>query len=68
MGVPGVVPGGTKDGGASFGASWDGPGEPLGCFWRYGEIPGSVPRDQNAAFSLVLMGFLICHVFVHDFS
>ena len=35
LGVPGGVPGGTRDAGASLGASWNGPGEALGCFWRY---------------------------------
>ena len=32
--------GGTKNGGCSRGASWDGPGRPLGCFWRYWAILG----------------------------
>ena len=63
LGVPGGVPGGTKNGGGSLGASWAGPGEALGCFWRYGVILGSVLRDQNVVISFVLEGFLICHVF-----
>ena len=61
--VPGGVPGGTKNGGGSLGASWDGPGGALECFWRYGPILGSVLRCQKVAISLVLEGFLICHVF-----
>ena len=32
LGVPGGVPGGTKNGGGPLGASWDGPGRPLGWF------------------------------------
>ena len=32
LGDPGAVPGGTKNGGTSPGASWDGPGKPSGCF------------------------------------
>ena len=63
LGGPWEVPGGTKNRGGSLGASWDGPGRPLGCFWRYGAILGSVLRDQNAVISLVLDGFLRCHVF-----
>ena len=63
LGGPWEVPGGTKNGGGSLGASWDGPGEALRCFWRYGPILGSVLRCQNVAISLVLEGFLICHVF-----
>ena len=57
-GVPGVVsgdPGGTqgrrKNGGGSLGASWDGPGSPLGWFWRYGAILGSVLGGQNDVIS-----------------
>ena len=52
------------DHGESLGASWDGPGRPLGCFWRYGAILGSVLRGQNVAISLVSDGFLTCHVFL----
>ena len=63
LGFPGGVPGGTKNGGGSLGASWDGPGGPLGCFWRYGAILGSVLRCQNVAFSLILERVLICNVF-----
>ena len=63
LGGPWEVPGGTKNGGGSLGASWDGPGEALRCFWRYGAILGSVLRCQKVAISLVLEGFLICHVF-----
>ena len=63
LGGPWEVPGGTKNGGGSLGASWDGPGGALGCFWRYGAILGSVLRCQKVAISLVLEGFLICHVF-----
>ena len=63
LGVLGGVPAGTKNGGGSLGASWDGPGRPLGCFWRCGAILGSVLRDQNVVISLVLNGFLRCHVF-----
>ena len=58
-----VVVGMPWDHGGSVGASWDGPGRPLGCFWRYGAILGSVLRCQKVAISLVLEGFLICHVF-----
>ena len=54
LGVPGGVPGGTKYGGASLGVSWDGPGKPLVCCWRYGAILGPVPRDQHVAISFVL--------------
>ena len=68
--VPGVVsgdPGGTqgrrKNGGGSLGASWDGPGSPLGWFWRYGAILGSVLGGQNVAIPMVLDGFLRCHIF-----
>ena len=55
------------DHGESLGASWDGLGRPLGCFWRYGAILGSVLRRQNIVISLVLNGFLRCHV-LDDFS
>ena len=58
-----VVVGMPWDHGGSVGASWDGPGRPLGCFWRYGAILGSVLRDQNVVILLVLDGFLRCHVF-----
>ena len=51
------------DHGESLGASWDGPGRPLGCFWRYGAILGSVLRSQNVAMLLVLDGSLRCYVF-----
>ena len=40
-----VVVGMPWDHGGSVGASWDGPGRPLGCFWRYGAILGSVLRS-----------------------
>ena len=53
------VPGGTKDGGASRGASWDGPGKPLGFVGRYGAILVSVPRDQNVPIPNDLKPFLI---------
>ena len=58
-----VVVGMPWDHGGSVGASWDGPGRPLGCFWRYGAILGSVLRCQKVVISQVLEGFLICHVF-----
>ena len=67
LGVPGGVPGGTKNGGCSRGASLDGPGRALGCFWRYWAILGSVLRGQNVVISLVLDGFLRCHVFLMIF-
>ena len=33
------------------GASWDGPGSPLGWFWRYGAILGSVLGGQTVVIS-----------------
>ena len=63
LGVPGGIPGGTKNGGCSRGASWDGPGRPFGSFWRYWVILGTVSTRQNVVISLVLDGFLRCHVF-----
>ena len=63
LGGPWGVPGGTKNEGCSWGASWDGPGRPLGCFWRYWAILGSVLRSQNVVILTVLGGFLRCHVF-----
>ena len=58
-----VVVGMPWDHGGSVGASWDGPGRPLGCFWRYGAILGSDLRGQNVVISLVLDGFLRCYFF-----
>ena len=58
-----MVPGGSENGGGSRGASWDGPGRPLGWFRRYGAILGSVLAGQNVSISLVLNVFLRCHVF-----
>ena len=63
LGVPGGIPGSTKNGGCSRGVSWDGPGRPYGCFWRYWAIIGSVLRRKNVVISEVLGGFLRCHVF-----
>ena len=65
--VPGEVPGGTKNGGCSRGASWDGPGRPLGCFWRYWAILVSVLRSQNVVISKVLGGVLKFYVFLMFF-
>lgn len=67
LGCLGVLVGMPWDHGGSLGASWDGAGRPLGCFWRYGAILGSVLRGQNVAISLVLEGFLRCHVFLMIF-
>ena len=67
LGVPVGVSGGTKNGGCSRGASWDGPGRPLGCFWSYWAILGTVPRSQNVVILFVLDGFLMCHVFLMFF-
>ena len=44
-----------------------GPERHLGCFWRYGAILGSALRGQKVAISLVLDGFLRCHVFLMFF-
>ena len=40
LGGPWGVPGGTKNGGGSLGASWDGPGEPWGVFGGMGRSLG----------------------------
>ena len=50
LGVPEGVPRGAENGEASLGASWDGPGGPLGWFWRYLAILGSVVGGQSVAF------------------
>ena len=63
LGGPGVVPGGPINRCYFLGASWDGSREALGCFWRYGAILRSALRGQKVAISLVLGGFLRCHVF-----
>ena len=59
-----VVVGMPWDHGGSVGASWDGPGRPLGCFWSYWVVLETVPRIQNVVISFVLDGFLRCHVFL----
>ena len=48
--VPGEVPGGTKNGGCSRGASWDGPGRPLGCFWKYLGDPRVSPERSECCY------------------
>ena len=63
LGVPGGIPGGTKNGGCSRGVSWDGPGRPYGCFWRYWAIFGPVLRCQAVVISMVLVMTLEVHVF-----
>ena len=67
LGGPWGDPRGHKNGGCSRGVSWDGPGRPYGCFWRYWAILGSVLRRKNVVISLVLASFLRCHGF-HVFS
>ena len=52
----------SKSRGCSRGASWDGPGRRLRCFWRYGAILGSDLRSLHVFILLVLDGFLICTV------
>ena len=49
--------------GASLERAWSVLGGLLGWFWRSGVILGSVLGGQNVAISLVLGGFLRCHVF-----
>ena len=53
LGVAGGLPVDAKNRGASFGASWGGPGKLLGRCWRYGAILGSVSRDQIVAISVI---------------
>ena len=69
-GGPRGIPGGPMDGPRGtenapnfFGASLERPGVPLGWFWRSEVILGSVLGGQNVAISLVVDGFLRCHVF-----
>ena len=60
---PWEVPGGSQNGGGSQGASWNGPGRPLGWFWSSWTILGAVLGGQNLFISLVLDYSLRCHVF-----
>ena len=60
---PWEVPGGSQNGSGSLGASWNGPGRPLGWFWSSWAILGAVLGGQNVCISLVLDGFLRGHFF-----
>ena len=53
LGGPWGSPRGTKNGGRSLGASWDGPGRPFGWFWSMGRSLGQFWEVKMLIFRLL---------------